>query len=94
MKEVFASRNPFLSRAGFDKLRVSNCKRSFSGRNPFLSRAGFDQDVLVQVQLWAMDSRNPFLSRAGFDGMYELCKSYGFDLLGRNPFLSRAGFDT
>jgi hypothetical protein len=37
------SRNPFLSRAGFDLMKRREYNLSFDlGRNPFLSRAGFD----------------------------------------------------
>ncbi len=62
------SRNPFLSRAGFDADALSETeKEAWVSRNPFLSRAGFDADALSETEKEAWVSRNPFLSRAGFD---------------------------
>ena len=42
--EFWISRNPFLSRAGFDKKwdGVKLIEDRYEGRNPFLSRAGFN----------------------------------------------------
>ena len=65
------SRNPFLSRAGFDKYEQHQNILHQPGRNPFLSRAGFDLyavDGLKKVK--TVLGRNPFLSRAGFDNFY------------------------
>ena len=43
LRELDFGRNPFLSRAGFDKRNNKRKRRgSLNGRNPFLSRAGFD----------------------------------------------------
>ena len=43
-------RNPFLSRAGFDKaLGSADGGLMVHGRNPFLSRAGFDKFCAVVV---------------------------------------------
>ncbi len=38
-------RNPFLSRAGFDKKKKTKKKIGGARRNPFLSRAGFDKSL-------------------------------------------------
>ena len=67
--EDWKSRNPFLSRAGFDSgmRRLQKCSVNYC-RNPFLSRAGFDNEKIPLAQLrGGFFSRNPFLSRAGFD---------------------------
>ena len=40
------SRNPFLSRAGFDNFYYNTQIMKFLSRNPFLSRAGFDPGPL------------------------------------------------
>ena len=59
-------RNPFLSRAGFDKEPCLTLNLISPRRNPFLSRAGFDKEVEYERRDGS-SSRNPFLSRAGFD---------------------------
>ena len=61
------SRNPFLSRAGFDILYPDGRGYQNLRRNPFLSRAGFNRISEVVSESEGATSRNPFLSRAGFD---------------------------
>ena len=90
--EVERSRNPFLSRAGFDEYMTYLWRKETSEcRNPFLSRAGFDNKLEEDC-----DFRFEKLSQSLFkQGRFRrLCAvDAGSWVYCRNPFLSRAGFD-
>ena len=57
---VFLSRNPFLSRAGFDLDGPGRPTSSGPSRNPFLSRAGFDNKSVEKIVFRLEESQSLF----------------------------------
>ena len=57
----YVSRNPFLSRAGFDQGKTKKGGGdNMICRNPFLSRAGFDPSLSIKPQDIETDVAIPF----------------------------------